>query len=100
MDVSITMSIFASRNIPRMETQDKKYKQQETEREMVSEPVTPVDCYTPTVAVRRLPDGVPHSFEEAIKDIEEGEKEFDRGEVFTHQEMMQMIWDKIENYAG
>lgn len=84
----------------RMETQEKKYKQQETEREMVSEPIAHAECYTPTVVVHPIPDGVPHSFEEAIKDIEEGEKEFERGEVFTHQEMMQMIWDKIDNYAG
>ena len=84
----------------RMETQEKKYKQQETEQEMVAEPVTTIECYAPTVAVRRLPDEVPHSYEEAIKDIEEGENEFERGEVFTHQEMMQMIREKIDNYAG
>ena len=33
-------------------------------------------------------------------DIDEGEKEVERGETFTHREVMQMIWDKIACYAG
>ncbi len=83
-----------------METRDKKYKQHETEQQMASEPVAYAEYGIPEVAIQSMPEGVPHSFDEVIKEIEEGEKEFERGEVFTHQEMMQMIWDKIENYAG
>lgn len=47
-----------------------------------------------------IPTGVPQSFSAAIDDIEEGEKEFNRGDTFTHQEVMQMVWDKIQSYAG
>ena len=59
-----------------------------------------MDSYAPAISVVRMPDEVPHTLEEALKDIEEGEKEFERGETYTHQEMMQMIWDKIDDYAG
>lgn len=83
-----------------MEAQDKKYKEHETDSQMVSEPVTHLDSYAPAISVVRMPDVVPHTLEEALKDIEEGEKEFERGETYTHQEMMQMIWDKIDDYAG
>ncbi|MBO6144084.1 MAG: hypothetical protein J6O54_02330 [Prevotella sp.] len=33
--------------------------------------------------------------EEALADLEEGEREFLRGETFSHREVMKMIWDKI-----
>ena len=36
----------------------------------------------------------------ALSDIEEGEREFERGDTFTHQEVMKMVWDKITSYAG
>lgn len=44
--------------------------------------------------------GVPQTLEEALSDIEEGEREFERGETFSHREVMQMVWDKIGRYAG
>ncbi len=44
--------------------------------------------------------GVPQTLEEALSDIEEGEREFERGETFSHREVMQMVWDKIGCYAG
>lgn len=44
--------------------------------------------------------GVPQTLEEALTDIEEGEREFERGETFPHREVMQMVWDKIGCYAG
>ncbi len=47
-----------------------------------------------------IPAGMPQSIDEALADIEEGEREFERGDTFSHREVMQMIWDKIENYAG
>ena len=47
-----------------------------------------------------LPDGLPQTVEAALADIEEGEREFERGETFTHKEVMQMVWDKINCYAG
>ena len=42
-----------------------------------------------------IPVGVPQNVEMALRDIEEGEKEFERGDTFTHQEVMKMVWDKI-----
>ncbi len=48
----------------------------------------------------RIPSGMPQSVDEALTDIEEGEKEFERGDTFSHRKVMQMIWDKIESYAG
>lgn len=47
-----------------------------------------------------IADSVPHTLEDAIADLEEGEREFERGETFSHKEVMQMIWDKIHAYAG
>ena len=47
-----------------------------------------------------IPKGMPQSVDEALCDIDEGEKEFERGETFTHREVMQMVWDKIACYAG
>ena len=47
-----------------------------------------------------IPKGMPQSVDKALSDIDEGEKEFERGETFTHREVMQMIWDKIACYAG
>ena len=47
-----------------------------------------------------IPSGVPQSVEEALTDIDEGEREFERHETFSHREVMQMIWGKIDNYAG
>ena len=47
-----------------------------------------------------LPEGVPQTLEMAIADIETGEREFERGETFSHKEVMQMVWDKINSYAS
>ena len=47
-----------------------------------------------------IPIGVPKTVEEALADIEEGEREFECGETYTHKEVMQMVWDKIDGYAG
>ena len=47
-----------------------------------------------------IPAGMPQSTDEALADIEEGEREFERGETISHREVMKMIWDKIGNYAG
>ena len=43
-----------------------------------------------------IPEGVPQTVEMAIADIEAGEREFERGETFTHKEVMQKVWDKID----
>lgn len=47
-----------------------------------------------------IADGVPHTLEDAITDLEEGEREFEQGETLSHKEVMQMVWDKIHAYAG
>jgi hypothetical protein len=47
-----------------------------------------------------IPTGMPQTVEEALSDIDEGEREFERGETFSHREVMQMVWDKIGCYAG
>ena len=47
-----------------------------------------------------IPVGMPQTVEEALHDIDEGEREFQNGETFTHREVMQMVWDKIGCYAG
>ena len=49
---------------------------------------------------RTIPLGVPSTIEMAIADIEEGEREFERNETFSHKEVMQMVWNKIASYAG
>ena len=71
---------------------------------IASEPVAawsePAAAVLPTASEREIPKGVPQSVDEALSDIDEGEKEFERGETFTHREVMQMIWDKIACYAG
>ena len=58
--------------------------------------VMPVNV-EPTFA---MPAGVPHSVEAAMADIDEGERQFVQGKTFTHKEVMQMVWDKINCYAG
>lgn len=45
-------------------------------------------------------DGLPKTVGEALSAIEEGEREFERGESFTHKDVMQMIWQRIDSYAG
>ena len=70
---------------------------------IASEPVAALSEPTAVMSTaleRELPKGVPQSVVEALSDIDEGEKEFERGETFTHREVMQMIWDKIACYAG
>ncbi len=47
-----------------------------------------------------IPAGMPQSVDEALADIEEGEKEFERNETVSHRDVMQMIWNKIERYVG
>ena len=68
----------------------------------LSEPAVAVMPHTPETMHNRfaIPKGMPQSVEEALSDIDEGEKEFEQGETFTHREVMQMIWDKIACYAG
>jgi len=63
---------------------------------------TAVLTEVPQVSTERfgIPSGVPQSVEEAFADIDEGEREFERHETFSHREVMQMIWGKIDNYAG
>lgn len=70
--------------------------------EWTAEEPVGVASYSPHVIeqVRTLPQGVPQSFSEAIADIDEGEREFERGETYTHREVMQMLWDKIDSYAS
>ena len=48
----------------------------------------------------RVPVGQPRSIDEALADIEEGEREFQRGDTFSHKKVMQMIWSKIDGYVG
>ena len=70
---------------------------------VVAEPVTSAALTEVSqVSTERfsIPSGVPQSVEEALADIDEGEREFERHETFTHREVMQMIWGKIDNYAG
>lgn len=47
-----------------------------------------------------MPTGLPHNVKEALADIEEGEHEFERGETYSHKEVMKMVWSQIESYAG
>ena len=44
--------------------------------------------------------GLPQTWEEALSELEEGEREFERGDTYSHEEVMKMIRDTIENYAG
>ena len=70
---------------------------------VVAEPVTSAALTEVSqVSTERfsIPSGVPQSVEEALADIDEGEREFERHETFSHREVMQMIWGKIDNYAG
>ena len=80
----------------------KKYPPIENEPEMASEP-TGMAMANPNVVKpsnHNIPIGVPKTVEEALADIEEGEREFECGETYTHKEVMQMVWDKIDGYAG
>ena len=47
-----------------------------------------------------MPAGLPHNVKEALADIEEGEHEFERGETYSHKEVMKMVWSQIDSYAG
>ena len=82
--------------------EEKKYPPIENEPEMASEP-TGMAMANPNVVKpsnHHIPIGVPKTVEEALADIEEGEREFECGETYTHKEVMQMVWDKIDGYAG
>ena len=46
-----------------------------------------------------MPEGVPHTIEQALAEIDEGEKEFEENIVFSHEQVMQTVWAKIYNYA-
>lgn len=81
---------------------EKKYQLIETEPEMVAEP-TGVAVATPGKVVpsdHSIPAGVPHTIEKALAEIEEGERQFEHDEVYSHKEVMQMVWGKIGGYAG
>jgi hypothetical protein len=81
------------------EEKDSVYKK---EADVAAEPAMTIE-YGVTNTIEHgvhIPSGVPKSTREALLDIEEGEREFQRGETFTHKEVMQMIWDKIGKYAG
>ncbi len=69
---------------------------------MAAEPLaTPVADYAPRNSrTASIPKGLPQSVEEALADINEGELEFQRGETISHRQAMQMIWNRIETYAG
>lgn len=58
--------------------------------EWTAEDPVGVASYSPHVVeqIQTLPQGVPHSFSEAIADIDEGEREFERGETYTHREVI------------
>ncbi|MBO5626287.1 MAG: hypothetical protein J5953_10920 [Prevotella sp.] len=47
-----------------------------------------------------LPVGLPRNVKEALADIEEGEREFEHGETYSHKEVMKMVWSQIDSYAG
>ena len=47
-----------------------------------------------------VPIGMPQSVAEALADLEEGEREFEHKETFSHVAVMQMIWDKIGGHEG
>lgn len=77
--------------------------QEESICDMASEPtVTTYTCSSTHVYSEdyHITPGVPQTVNEALADIEEGEREFERMETFSHREVMQMIWGKIDNYAG
>ncbi len=67
-----------------------------------AEPVAGLEqtAYSKPQRHHNVPVGVPSTAEIAIAEIEEGEKQFERGETFSHREVMQMVWTKINNYAG
>ena len=46
-----------------------------------------------------MPEGIPHTVEQALAEIDEGEKEFEENRVFSHEQVMQTVWAKIYNYA-
>ena len=62
-----------------------------------------VGCIAPSTVERTIvpiTKEVLQSVTEALKEIDEGEREFEHGETFSHREIMQMVWGKIEAYAG
>ncbi len=69
---------------------------------VAGEPAVASSYVIPSVAdpTSDIADGLPKNEEEALSAIEEGEREFERGEVFSHKDVMQMIWQRIESYAG
>jgi len=79
----------------------KEYKQTE-QTAMVSEPIAAsLTTSEETVAEKvNVTKGLPQSVDDALADIDEGEREFERKETFSHHEVMQMVWNKINCYAG
>ena len=79
----------------------KEYKQTE-QAAMVSEPIAAsLTTSEETVAEKvNVTKGLPQSVDDALADIDEGEREFERKETFSHHEVMQMVWNKIICYAG
>jgi predicted transcriptional regulator len=89
-------------NIGDME-RDRHLLQEKSICDMVSEPTAAAYSASPSYICGndyQITSGVPQSVNEALADIEEGEREFERMETFSHREVMQMVWGKIDNYAG
>ena len=73
----------------------------ENDGTMVAEPVVALKAENDTYATSErysIPLGMPQTVEEALTALEEGEREFERRETFSHREVMQMVWSKIDNY--
>ena len=82
--------------------EEKKYPTSEEENMVASDPIgQSVSTYRPIhEEADTIPYGIPHTYQEALKDLEEGELEFERGETVSHSEVMKAVWNKIEHYAG
>jgi len=83
-------------------TQDKSYLLTDDEGMLASEPAVAAvsNIQSAHAETSYIPTGMPQSVDEALADIAEGEREFERNETFSHREVMQMIWTKIDSYAG
>ncbi len=81
----------------------KKYPSNNEDTGMAKEPAVAVDYGKTTKCFKDIEDDIPvvipSTWEEALDDIEQSEKDFAEGRCFAWDEVKQTIEDRIANYA-
>jgi hypothetical protein len=93
---------FASRNINNCTMAEKEYPKYEEESGMAKEPVAAVAYQREMISdiEDNIPIAGPDSWDKAMADIEQSERDFAEGKYSSWNEVRNMMADRINNYAN